>query len=57
MILADLVMPFKLHPSTAIEGAHVDIVNFLFHSRSLCMHADAYIAAQSGNKEILEYIF
>ena len=56
MILADLVMSFKLHPSTAIEGAHVDIVNFLIHNGSPCMHADAYIAAQSCNKEILEYI-
>jgi hypothetical protein len=56
MILADLVMPFKLHPSTATEGGHVDIVKFLIHNGSQCMHADAYIAAQSGNKEILEYI-
>ena len=56
MIPADLVMPFRLHPPTAIEGAHVDIVNFFIHNGSLCMHADAYIAAQSGNKEILEYI-
>jgi hypothetical protein len=56
MILADLVMPFKLYPSTATEGGYVDIVTILFHNGSQCMHADAYIAAQSSNKEILEYI-